>query len=122
MKTQENVSQTFFKLMFQGKVHVALRFRSNESSSGILRPSDETLASLREKHPPPADIKENSLLYHPVKDLRTLNFSVSERTIQEVANLTKGATGPSGLDAGHYRHILCSKQFNRGGTKMYMVK
>ena len=36
MKMQENVSQTFSKLMFQGKVHAALRFLSNESSEGIL--------------------------------------------------------------------------------------
>ena len=60
-KMQENVSQTFSKLMFRGKVHAALRFLSNESSGGILHLSDETLASLSEKHPSPADIKENSL-------------------------------------------------------------
>ena len=41
-KMQENVSQTFSKLMFQGKVHAALRFLSNESSGDILHLSDET--------------------------------------------------------------------------------
>ena len=117
-KMQENVSQTFSKLMFQGKVHAALRFLSNESSRGILHLSDETLASLSEKHPSPADIKENSLLYGPIKDLRTLNFNISEQIIQEVANLTKGAAGPSGLDANQYQSILCSKQFNREGKDL----
>ena len=115
---QENISQTFSELMFKGTVHAALRFLSNESSGGILHLSDETLESLSEKHPSPADIKENSLLYGPVKNLRTLKFNISEQKIQEVANLTKGAAGPSSLDANQYQHILCSKQFNREGKDL----
>ena len=113
--------QTFSKLMFQEKVDATLRFLSNESSGGILDLSDEMLASLREKYPSPADIKENSLLYGPLKDLRTLNFNISEQKIQKVANLTKGAAGLSGLDANQYRRILCSKQCNREG-KDYVIK
>ena len=117
-KTQQNVSQAFSKLRLQGKVHAALRFLSNESSGGILDLSDETLASLREKHPSPADNKENSLLYSSIIDLRTLNFNINERKIQEVANLAKEAAGPSGLDANQYRRLLCSKQFNREGKDL----
>ena len=37
------------------------------------------------------------------------------------ANLTKGAAGPSGLDANQYRRILCSKQLNRE-EKVYVIK
>ena len=106
------------KLRFQGKVHAALRFLSNESSGGILDLSDETLASLKKKHPSQEDIKENSLLYGHIKDLRILNFNISEQKIQEVANLTKGAEGPFGLDADQYRRTLCSKQFNREGKDL----
>ena len=87
--------------MFQGKVHATLRFLSNESNGDIFHLSDETLASRG-----------------PIKDLRTLNFNISEQIIQEVANLTKGAAGPSGLDANQYWHILCSKQFNREGKDL----
>ena len=104
--------------MFQGKVYAALRFLSNESRGGLLDLSDETLASLREKHPSPADIKVNSLLYDPIKDLKALNFNISEQKIQEVANLTNGAAGPSGLDDNQRRRILCSKQFNREGKDL----
>eukprot|EP00794_Sanderia_malayensis_P000856 gene856-148_t len=91
-KSQEGISQTFSKLMLQGKVHAALRFLSNESSGGVLDLSDETLKGLREKHPSPAAIKENSLLSGPIKDQRFLNFNINEQKIQEnSANLTKGS-------------------------------
>ena len=53
-----------------------------------------------------------------MKDLRTPNCNISEQKIQEAANLTKGAAGPSGLDANQYRHILWSKQFNREGKDL----
>ena len=92
--------------MLQGKVQAALRFLSNESSGGILDLSDETLVSLREKHPSPADNKENSVLNSPIIDLRTLNFNINERKIQEVANLTKEVAGPSGLDENQYRRTV----------------
>ena len=65
-RSVEDISRTFPKLVFQGKLMAAIKLLDKESSSGLLNLSDEVLAQLKEKHPVPAEIEEECLLHGPV--------------------------------------------------------
>ena len=65
-RTVEDISRTFAKLVFQGKLTASIKWLDTENWSGLLNLSDEVLAQLKEKHPVPAEIEENCLLHGPV--------------------------------------------------------
>ena len=104
--------------MLQGKVHAALRFLSEEANGAVLPLSDEVIEALSEKHPSPADIQPNSLLFGPVMDLSVFKFDIDERKILDTAGSLQGAGGPSGVDAKQCIRILCSKQFKNEGKEL----
>ena len=58
----------------EGKIYAALRFLSEESQNGVYQLSEEVLKSLQEKHPAPAKIQQNSLLYDPIYNLEDYIF------------------------------------------------
>ena len=117
-KSQQDISKTFSKLMMEGKIHSALRFLSEESQGGIHQLSEKILKDLRQQHQAPTEIQRNSLLFGPICDLRDIRFDIDEQKIAEAAQLTKGAAGPSSLDANQFKRILCSKQFNKEGKDL----
>ena len=104
--------------MMEGKIHSALRFLSEESQGGIHQLSEKILNDLRQQHPVPTEIQWNSLLFGPICDLRDIRFDIDEQKIAEAAQLSKGAAGPSSLDANQVKRILCSKQFNKEGKDL----
>ena len=117
-RSSENISKTFAKLMLQGKVHAALRFLSEEANGAVLPLSDEVIEALSEKHPSPADIQPNSLLFVPVIDLTVFKYDIDERKILDTAESLQGAAGPSGVDAKQCIRILWSKQFKNEGKDL----
>ena len=67
---------------------------------------------MKEKHPEAAQVEEGSLLYGPVEYVPLVIFdTIDELSIYNAALKTKGAGGPSGMDADLYRRMLCSKNF-----------
>ena len=117
-KINGNLSKSFAKLMMEGRVNVALRLLSDEQSSGVLDLSEDIVNVLKEKHPLPADVKPDSLLYGPLENRNNFTVNTSEQKIEEIAHGMKGAAGPSQLDATQFRRILCSKQFQREGKDL----
>jgi hypothetical protein len=104
----EDVARSFSKLIMEGKVSAALKMLDRESTTGILNLSEEVLADLQSKHPPPEPIKENSLLEGPEEQILACFFdAIDEQTILKAALNTRGSAGPSGMDADLYRRILC---------------
>ena len=98
--------------MLQGKINAALNLLSTESGGGVLQLSDPVITSLVDKHPSPAPIQEDALLHGPVNRVPSNYFdTIDEQTIAKAAQLTKGAAGPSHVDAKQYRHILLSNKF-----------
>ena len=65
-RSVEDISRTFAKLVFQGKLTAAIKLLDKGNSSGLLNLSDEVLAKLKEKHPVPTEIVEECLLHGPV--------------------------------------------------------
>ena len=102
----------------EGKIHSALRLLSEESQGGIHQLLEKILKDLCQQHPAPTEIQRNSLLFGTICDLRDIRFDIDEQKIAEAAQLTKGAAGPSSLDANQFKRILCSKQFNKEGKNL----
>ena len=98
-RSVEDISRTFAKLVFQGKLTAAIKLLHKENSSGLLNLSEELLAQLKEKHPVPAEIEE-CLLHGPVDLVPPGIFDlINEQRIFDSALKTKGSAGPSGMNA-----------------------
>ena len=115
----ENVAKRFAKLMMQGKVHAALRLLDQQQACGILNASAETLEMLKKLHPDGKQAKENILLEGEVEYFDPVIFSnIDEASIAKAATKTRGAAGPSGMDADGWRRILISKNYGDIGKDL----
>jgi len=118
-KSVEEISKCFANLVMQGKLSAAIKLLDRESSSGVLPLSPDMLEELKQKHPPAAEIAEESLLHGPLDTYPQCIFDqIDEAMIYASALRTKGSAGPSGMDAELYRRILCSKSFKSEGKLM----
>jgi hypothetical protein len=118
-KTTEQIAKNFAKLMFQGKVHAALRLLDDKTSGGVLKLSEETLRDLRAKHPAGANADDSILLHGDIPFVDPVTFNnIDENTIKNSALRTKGAAGPSGMNADGWRRILVSKNYGKTGLEL----
>ena len=96
-RSVEDISRTFAKLVFQGKLTAATKLVDKENSSGVLNLSDQVLAQLKEKHPVPAEIEEECLLHGPMNLVPPGIFDlINEQRIFDSALKTKGSVGLQG--------------------------
>ena len=115
-QTQEAIAKSFAKLMLSGKVNAAIRLLDKTQPSALLEMNEDTLNDLKEKHPD-AKLPDQSVMIEaeaPFGDPIIFN-NIDESTISKAALRTKGAAGPSGLDADGWRRILVSKNFGKHG-------
>ena len=111
-------AKIFSNLMMQGKINAALKMLS-DSDIGVHTMDDNVIKELQNKHPKPAEISDGTLLYGPInKVLPTYFDSINEDMVRKASNLTKGAGGPSQIDAELYRHILSSRKFSRENKEL----
>ena len=118
---QEDNARTFANLMFHGKVTAAMRFLTNcnETKGGLVEMNDETIQELKKKHPPPAPVAEETLLFGPIEEVPDSYFDcINEAMIFRAANFTQGSCGPSHMDADHFRYLLTSKHFKQAGSNL----
>ena len=120
-RNPDDTARIFARLVFDGKISAALKFISDEADSGILELNEETLGGLAEKHPEPSPVLEHSLLFGPINKVSTHELdAIDEQSILKAAQLTRGSSGPSFLDADQYRHILCSRKYKHEGKELRM--
>ena len=113
-RNSEDTARIFAKLMFQGKVNAALKFLSEENDHGIHELNNEVIETLKDKHPKLAKIHEDILLQGPIDIVTPAYFdSIDESMIKNAARLTKGAAGPSNMDAEQYKLMLVSNKFRK---------
>ena len=118
-RNPDDTARIFAKLVFDGKISAALKFLSDEADSGILELTEETLRGLAEKHPEPSPVLKHSLLFGPIDKVSTHELNaIDEQSIAKAAQLTRGSSGPSFLDADQYRHILCSRKYKHEGKEL----
>ena len=83
-------SRTFAKLIFQGKVNVALKMFKDESDTGVYEVNINVIKAIREKHPPSTPIRDNTLLLGPIEYLSPYYFDeLDENMILKASQRTK---------------------------------
>ena len=70
------------------------------------------MVELKLKHPPLAEVKEDSLLHGLINKVPNCCFNdIVEIIVGRAASLTKASGGPSHVHSDHFCHILLSKKF-----------
>ena len=117
--SDENLSKTFAKLIFEGKINAALKLLDKSSRGGVLPLTPETIEELKRKHPTAAKPDDSVLIQGPKPIVDPVMFeNIDESVIIKSALRTKGSSGPSGLDADGWRRILVSKSFGNAGGNL----
>lgn len=125
-RLQQDV-RIFTKLIFEGKIHSALRYISENQSKGVLQLNEITERNgsktvfdvLLDKHPPAREVDVEALVtttdeapeVHPVLFERLTGSAIRTSALR-----TQGAAGPSGIDAAGWRRICTS--FHRESTDL----
>ena len=60
--------------MWKGKTQVALKMLSEDYKNGVLKIDDDILTELKSKHPPAAEVNQDSLLFGPINELSHYYF------------------------------------------------
>ena len=88
-------------------------------SNGILPLTEETLSQLEIKHPDNRDASADVLLNGPVKEIHPIVFdAIDEEMVLKAESITKGGSGPSGLDADGWRRMLISNSFGTASSDL----
>ena len=105
--------------MLNGNVNGALRLLSNSGSTGVLKINDETIQQLHEKHPQGEPLYSEMLLQGPVEKIHPVIFdSFNATLVQKVALRTRGAAGPSNMDASNWQTMLGSRRYGNSSTDL----
>ena len=104
----ERLAKTFSKLMFEGKVNVAMKLL-DQHDTGVVTLSQSTINELKRKHPNANDADPSILMDGPLPFVDPVMFqNITESTIMKSALRTRGSSGTSSLDADGWRRILVS--------------
>ena len=80
---------------------------------------DTTLNELQQKHPQPAPLTSDALLNGPVNRVLPSYFDeIDDTMVFKSASMTKGAGGPSQLDAEQYRRLLTSNKYKKKNKEL----
>ena len=116
--TTEHIAKCFAHLMLQGKVHAALRLLDKNEELGLAELNAENITKLTALHPEAADADESILMSGELPYFDPIVFqNIDEAAIAKAAHRTRGAAGPSGLDADGWRRMLVSKNYGESGVR-----
>ena len=108
---QNNKIRVFSRLMLQGRVAAALRWITDNNADQV-EVTPDVINQLSAKHPKAAPPATDKLIVGDIPVVEPVIFdNIDADLIYKAAKLTKGSSGPSGLDADIWRRILCSKSF-----------
>ena len=94
------------------RVSSALKILTSDPCVGVHKINDDVINALKQKHPEPSPIIENTLLNGLVNEVLPCYFdNIDEEMVSKASSLTKGAGGPSQLDAMQYHHLLSSRKY-----------
>ena len=101
-------------LMQKNDVSGALKLLSNNMNNKILSSDDDTLVMLEQKYPDSKRAIDDVLLDRPLVRIHPILYDIIDENMNfKAATITKGGSGPSGLDADGLRTILCSFWYNQ---------
>ena len=103
--------------MSKGNVNGALKLLTENMPNGILPLNDKTLTMLKKKHPEVNEPPQEVLLQGPTRPVHPIVYEdMDESLILKAAMVTKGGSGPSGLDG--LRKILTSRSFGTASSEL----
>ena len=105
----------FTKHMLKGNISAAIRVLEDMASSGVLKPTESVIDTLKSLHPNANEDVDECILSQKQPDVidPVLFESINGTMIRDAAIKTKGAAGPSGQDADQWRRILASKNYGK---------
>ena len=102
---------------------VNVKLLTNNMSNGILPLIEAPLQLLKQKHPESTEPPPEVLMEGPVRKIHSEVYdNTDESLILKAAMLTKGRSGPSGLDADGWRRMLTSREFGTSSTDLCLRK
>ena len=109
----EAISKKFATLMKKGNVSAAVKILTNSMEGGILPLTEETMQLLQSKHPDAKECLPEAVIDMQVPDVHPVVFEeIDGESVRKAAMATKGGSGPSGMDADGWRHIIISRNFS----------
>ena len=118
-ETPEHVAKVFARLIWEGKINPALRLLDKQESCGVAKLTDSTIEKLKELHPEAKAASENIMITGELPHFDPVLFTnIDESSIAKAAMRTRGAAGPSGMDADGWRRILISKNYGAAGKEL----
>ena len=115
---KEDKAKNFAKLVFQGKINAAMKLLTN-IDAGVHNVDDTILNELQQKHSQPAPLTSDTLLNGPVNRVLPSYFDeIDETMVFKSASMTKGAGGPSQLDAEQYHRLLTSNKYKKENKEL----
>ncbi len=123
--SSDDLAKKFSNLIFEGKINAAMRLLDKNNINGLLNLCDKVLDELRMKHPPSAPADPSILMAGEIPFIDPVVFENIGESITAIAALhTKGAAGPSGMNANGWRRILVSKNIGivRNELKFTLAK
>lgn len=125
LTSEEHTSHVFARLMWQGKVQVAVQWLIERFKGSVVLPDDEILSSdgsttsvmdtLKSKHPK-THLPHSSTLLNPTHLPLLEDIEVTEVHISLIAHTTHGSAGPCGCDSSHWQDALL--QFGNHSRKL----
>ena len=90
----------------------AVKLLTSNMEGGILPLTEETMQLLHSKHPEASECHPDAIFEAEVPDVHPVVFDeIDGEAVKRAAMLTRGGSGPSGLDADGWRHILVSRNY-----------
>ena len=87
--------------------------------AGVHKVDDTIINKLQQKHPQPAPLTSDTLLNGPVNHILPSYLNeIDENMVFKSASMTKGAGGPSRLDAEQYRRLLASNKYKKENKEL----
>ena len=115
----ESISKRFANYMLKGNVNAALRLLNEDFNTGVMPLTEETMQCLQSKHPTAQLMFHDVLLEDPIRKINQIIFNeIDAELIARSALRTKGAAGPSGLDADQWKRILSTRLFGSSSTDL----
>ena len=117
---KDGLIRGFTRLMLEGNVRQALKLIDADNEvTGVHEMSNQILNTLQEKHPQAVEPDLSVLIDGDVPHVQSVIFeAIDSEAVQQAAKSVHGSGGPSHIDAGLWKHILCSKRFGRECTDL----